>query len=112
MICPRRITKISGLNTNGRGGAHISALLTTRAQYRDKIGLGLQYQPEALYGAFVNIRFKSEFTLTYGYDMALSDLSQYANGNHYFGLSYKFGQDEKCDCEDDINNEDRVYITR
>ena len=93
-------------------GAPISALLTTRAQYRDKIGLGLQYQPDALYGAFVNVRFKSEFTLTYGYDMALSDLSQYANGNHYFGLSYKFGQDEKCDCEDDINNEDRVYITR
>ena len=93
-------------------GAPISALLTTRAQYREKIGLGLQYQPDALYGAFVNVRFKSEFTLTYGYDMALSDLSQYANGNHYFGLSYKFGQDEKCDCEDDINNEDRVYITR
>ncbi len=93
-------------------GAPVSALLTTRAKYRDKIGLGLQYQPKALYGAFINIRFRSEFTLTYGYDMAVSDLSQYANGNHYFGLSYKFGQPDKCDCEDDINNEDRLYITR
>ena len=38
-------------------GAPISALLTTRAQYRDKIALGLQYQPEALYGAFVMLDF-------------------------------------------------------
>jgi type IX secretion system PorP/SprF family membrane protein len=93
-------------------GAPFSTLFTTRAQYRNKIGLGLQYQSEALYGAFINVRFRSEFTLTYGYDVAVSDLSQYSNGNHYFGLSYKFGQPDKCDCEDDINNEDRLYITR
>lgn len=93
-------------------GAPISALFTTKAQYRERFGLGLQYQPEALYGAFVTARFKSDFTLTYGYDMALSDLSQYSNGNHSFGLSYRFGQSEKCDCEDDIELKDRVYMVR
>ena len=52
------------------------------------------------------------FTVTYGYDMALSELNQYANGNHYFGLSYKFGQDKKCNCEDDIIFNDRIYISK
>jgi len=93
-------------------GAPISALFTSSAQYRNKIGVGLQYQPNALYGAFINIRFKSEFTLTYGYDMTFTNLSQYANANHYFGLSYKFGKDEKHDFDNDTNDEDRVYIIR
>ena len=93
-------------------GAPVSALLTTRLKFKDKIGLGLQYQPDALYGTFFNFKFKSDFTATYGYDMALSELNQYANGNHYFGLSYKFGQDKKCNCEDDIIFNDRIYISK
>ena len=93
-------------------GAPISALISTKAQYKEKLGLGLHYQPDALYGAFVNVRFKSEFTMTYGYDMAISDLSQYSNGNHYFSLSYKFGQNREGGCENDANNGDRVYMMR
>lgn len=89
-------------------GAPFSTLLSTRLQYKNQLGFGVHYQPDALYGAFVNLSFKSNLTLTYGYDMALSDFNQYTNGNHFFGLSYKLSKQDKMD----EANKDRVYMIR
>ncbi|MBK86544.1 MAG: hypothetical protein CMC86_05020 [Flavobacteriaceae bacterium] len=93
-------------------GAPVSYLLSSRVLYKQKLGFGIHLQPKALYGIFANFRFNSSFTATYGYDMALSDLSRYSSGNHFFGLSYKFGKDKKDCCAEDIIISDRVYMIR
>lgn len=90
-------------------GVPISLLVTNKFIYKDKFGIGLHFQPNALYGAFTNFKLSQEFQITYGYDAALSDLSQYATGNHYFGISYNLGQPKGC-CGDDLDTSQRIYI--
>ncbi|MDA0878959.1 MAG: PorP/SprF family type IX secretion system membrane protein [Bacteroidetes bacterium] len=93
-------------------GAPVSNLFSVRALYKSKIGFEAHVQPKALYGGMLSAIVKSHITVTYGYDMALSDLSQYSSGNHFFGLSFNLSKRENCDCEDDAGYEDRIYIRR
>ena len=90
-------------------GAPVSYLLTNKFMYKEKLGLGLHFQANALYGAFSNFKLKNGLAITYGYDMALSDLSEYSNGNHYFGLSYLIHKSSDC-CDEDLDFQKRVYI--
>ena len=55
---------------------------------------------------------KDGFMVNYGNDTALSTLSKYSNGNHSFGVSYQFGRPKKCNCDDDVEIKDRVYMIR
>ena len=91
-------------------GAPLSILFSTKAKIKDRLAIGIHYQNKSLLGAFLNINVNRVLIFSYGYDMAISDLSQYSNGNNYFGLSYKFGQDQECDCKNDDSSYDRIYL--
>jgi len=91
-------------------GAPLSILFSTKAKIKDRLGIGIHYQNKSLLGVFLNININRVLVFSYGYDMAISDLSQYSNGNNYFGLSYKFGQDQECDCKNDDSSYDRIYL--
>ena len=68
-------------------GSPLEYLLTSKAVYRSQYIFGVQYDPGALLGAFFTLEVVDNLALTYAYDMATSTLSQYAYGNHSFGLS-------------------------
>ena len=85
-------------------------MFSTKAKIKDRLGIGIHYQNKSLLGVFLNININRVLVFSYGYDMAISDLSQYSNGNNYFGLSYKFGQDQECDCKNDDSSYDRIYL--
>lgn len=94
-------------------GAPMSFLLSSRLFFKDKIGLGVHIQPNALYGASLLLNLNDQFMFTYAYDRALSNLNQYADGNHYFGVSIKLGaNNQECDCLSEVKGLDRAYIIR
>lgn len=69
-------------------GTPIEYLLTSKAIYQSRYAVGLQYNPGALMGGFLTGRISESIAVTYAYDIGTGPLSQYAYGNHSFGLSF------------------------
>lgn len=102
----------SQLTTQIVKGAPLAYLFSSRVIYNDKIGFGAHFQPNSLVGLMLSYQIKDGFVINYGNDTAISQLSKYSNGNHSFGLSYQFGKPKKCNCDDDVELKDRVYMIR
>jgi type IX secretion system PorP/SprF family membrane protein len=69
-------------------GAPLAFLLSSKAVYNEKLGLGINYQPNGTLGAMVSFMFDNGITISYGYDFAATQLATYSNGNHSLGMSF------------------------
>ena len=80
--------------------------------YNNKLVVGAHFQPSSLIGFMLSYQINDSFVVNYGTDTAISKLSQYSNGNHSFGISYQFGKTTKCNCANDTEFKDRIYMVR
>lgn len=70
-------------------GAPLGLLFTNKISINNKVCFGVNYQPNALFGLLSSIKVTEAISLSYAYDNAISDLSQYTYGNHSIGLSFR-----------------------
>lgn len=93
-------------------GAPLGYLISSRMIYNNKFVIGAHFQPSSLIGFMLSYQINDTFVVNYGTDTAISKLSQYSNGNHSFGISYQFGKTTKCNCANDTEFKDRIYMVR
>ncbi|MDG1062813.1 MAG: PorP/SprF family type IX secretion system membrane protein [Flavobacteriaceae bacterium] len=91
-------------------GSPLEYLITSKAVYQDQYTFGIQYDPGALLGAFVTLEVSGNLALTYAYDMATRALSQYAYGNHSFGLSVALAGRERWNKR--LDDQLKPFLTR
>lgn len=67
----------------------LGIMVSSKIMYNNIFGLGLNYQINGLMGALTSYSFNNGVTLTYGYDLATTQLASYSSGNHTIGVSFR-----------------------
>ena len=80
----------SQLLTRIVSGAPISYLFSTRMFFKDKISLGIHFEPNNILGVFTSVEVVEGLGFGFGYDYSINELSNYSNGNYSITMSYTF----------------------
>jgi len=83
-----------------------------RAIYKENIWLGLNYRDNATAGISAGFMIKEQFSISYGYDFTISDISTYVSGTHDILISYYISMKKRKSKSELIQEEDEVELNR